>query len=1044
MNCSQCYYRISNKDIFCPSCSKKISSYAIYPSKRDLTLFEQGEYNFTIENNGMTPLSIDGCSHEKFELVGANIVASGSKEKITLKYDDVSIGDSGHFNLRISPSNDSEEKPFEFKVVAQPDLSFKVVNATEKDGVFNIPESSLEELKLWVSSSSRIAINKQPVIINESDHRLTNVEAGLPQTDFQFEVTGTENLRKGNSVELDIEFYFNGLTARKNFFIKVVSVASLKFNNADTKHNATIDGQFSPSRLDLIEGSEHLSEATLSYTVKGESIRIKDVIIPPLIILKDTDQKIILPQTIGTIIGSIIGNVYTEGEYITLNIELNAAIIPENITRRLIGVLSDFTVHITTVDTSNGFESIEIATLSVNILPRKDIAITIDYGTSNSCIAFLPYDSDEQNPQIAGLHLHGAVVSQIPSMIKFDDFYDKDGNKKPFLSEDIIIGPAVADYINNAEADVTTLNSIAWGFKSLLAKPETALYFTDSKSRTNKYTPLQLVSLYINKLVSHFENTYPYIVSELHITYPAAFSTLEKASLESAIYELPQFDETNVFLDVTEPVALAVSYANEVAHTLEDDEHMQIAIFDCGGGTTDLTLATLKSEEDEYGTFSKNLSFQASDGVYSKDKVTTVGGNYFTYLLANGYKNKAEKDYECQISFPNKFQLPIEVVDDKNIKFNASKFMVKGESRKVAKEYIPDTFPLSYMVDNEEIPLNDFTPLSEEVEQSILEKPITLALSKIIIMAYLLNEQQNIETITSKSIIGESVEIQNLSSQTLVVFANGMFAKVYTFIPNEPESIKLIGTKYRPNAFEDVIGYLNNLLEKNKISSFFIQHLLLVGFDESNELEKASIAEQQSQALITYFNANIDALILGGNSSNYPGIELMAKKLFKGVDIVNNKFRKIGVAQGACLMNQLSDDASSFVIQKNELLPYAIGYLSRGNFMPLLEQWKEVPDKNLHESRPKKVSARIADRTIAIYENRDFCEPRPKLIPHDSKMQPLIGKINIPEEYVGSYITFSLSLNTKKRLCYSLYNSESEQGIFMPTSIEPIPLHGEH
>jgi hypothetical protein len=1043
MNCTHCFYRISNDDIFCPSCGEKVSFYEILPNKRDLTLFESGEYNFTIVNKGMTPIEVSGCSHEQFELYGENHIACNSEEKITLKYEDIRVGASGHFYINVLPSINGEDKPFEFEVVPQPELDFHVKNATEKDGVFNIPEADIESLSILVNSSCRIAINKQPVIVNETDHRLTNVNSGNAQTEFVFGVTGTEDFREGNSIELDVEFYFNGLTVSKSFQIKVVTVASLKFNPAKTEHNATMEGKFSPSRLDLIEGAVHLSEVTLQYTVQGDSLRIKDVFIPSLIKVKDTDQEITLPQTIGTQIGSIIGNVYSKGDRVKLELELNVAIIPLEITHRLLGVMSDFTVQIITVDALNGFEAVETATLSFNLLPRKLIAITIDYGTSNSCIAFLPYDAEEQNPQIAQLSLLGGMVTEIPSMIKFDDFYDKEGNKKSFLSEDITIGPVLSDFTNNAEADITTLNSIAWGFKSLLAKPHTSLYFTDSKSRTNKYTPVELVSLYINKLINHFESAYPYKVSELHITYPAAFSALEKTSLQSALYALPQFDEENVYLEVTEPVALAVSYANEVVHTLENDEHKSIAIFDCGGGTTDITLAKLSCEEDEYGTVNRYLSFQASDGVYLKNKEATVGGNYFTFLLAKGHKNKFETDFDCDVPFPVKFQLPLELDDgDKPMRFNASKIMGFSERRKV-DGYDEMTLPLEYQTDAGVVESIEVQQVSIEEEKALLEQAIFHSLSQINIMSYLLSETKTLETIIKQSTSELSPGVESKNTKTLVVFANGMFVKVYTFIEHEPASLKLIGTKEMPKSFEEVMEYLSNLSEKNKISSLLIQQMLLIGYDESNEIEKNSIAEQQSKAEITYFNANIDTLILGGNSSKHPYIEELARKLIKGAEIVNDKLRKVGVAQGACLMNQLSEDSRSFTIQKNNLLPYSIGYLSKGCFVTLLEQWQEVPDINLKESKPKKITQRIADRTISVFENRNICQPSPKLIPHDRKMQPLIGRINIPEEYIGSYICFSLSHDDKNRLCYSLYSSDSQDGLFLPISSGLTLLHGE-
>lgn len=1042
MNCSHCHYGVLIESIFCSNCGEVVASFTIKPISKNLSLFASGEYSFEIRNQGMVDITITGCSDKAFKLNFIGNIPPNSTKSVGMTYDQLQVGDSGKFDLLVSPCEKKDDLKYEFSVVDKPVMLFSIKHAAQQGGEYLIPASLSENLEISLESSSALSLIKQPLVFDENGTRLSEIPLNNLETNFSFDVIGNNGYRANSSIILDVEFFFSGLTVTESFTIKVIDVAELTFVPEKCFHTSKIEGnQFSPTRMDLIEGSTRFSELFLGFKVKGSELKIKDVVLPTIIYCEE--EQIELPQSIVKVMDSIIEREFKVNDIVELELEVNTGLINESLNDSFIDKLCEFKVVIVTQDLANSFETSVSATISFTIARRNDIAITIDFGTSNSCIAYLPYGSDDQNPRIAELPLIGGVVQQIPSMIKFDNFYDENNNIREFLSEKISVGPAVVDFANNPEADLTMLNSIAWGFKKLLSKPAMTLHFSDVESRTKVYTPKELVALFFNKLIQHFENTYPYSVTELNVTYPAAFSSIEKQSLLEGIYKLPRFSADNVFLEITEPVALAVSYANKVASNLRLNERKNVAVFDCGGGTTDLTIASLECKYDEYNEPMTYLAFQASDGVYSPKHRTTVGGDFFTYLISTGYKANAEAQLGFKIPYPDKFKLPIELVNDhKAVKYNSAKIMLTANMRKI-KGFSSDPTAFAYKLETGK---EEVTPAFEHVtveqEEELLIEDLARAFCKLNVMSFLLSEQSVIQQIIADSLeVSTSIDLQ----QTLLVYANATFLKVFTYDANEPKQMKQIMVSDTCLSFEDAMKCLRDLHVQGHIKNQLVDTLILIGFDKNNEVERQEIQELQPEAFISFFDANIDTLILGGNSSKHPYVKAVAEKMVSRASVQNDESMKVGVAIGACLVSQLGEEARSFDIQKNELLPYSIGYAYRGSFLPLLKQWEEVSDNEEQMSRQKKISPRMADKTISIYENRNIYKDKPKLsTPHDAMMQPIIGTVSISDDLIGKYVRFSLCMDDNKRLSYRLYKSDTANGEFAPVSLFPTPLNGNN
>ena len=1060
MNCKNCYYDIESDYIFCPSCGTKISEYSIEPSTRELLLFEGGVHEFVVTNNGMASITVNGCSDPNFTIDQPQVIESGESRKITVKYPSRLLGDTGYFSLDISPSLGESATTFDYRVVEKPTISFTVDNAVEKDDIWYISETNAEKIVLELDSSCDIELLEYKINGTSDGHQQYELKLNSLQhnynTHFEFDLLGGTDLSVGNMLSFEVEFFFQGLVVQKRIDIEVSSVSTLRFEAEETEHNTPASkDNLSPTTLEIIEGTKHLYDTTLKFSVNGGALRIIDVEFPNTITLASNGSQHHLPQSIVSSISTIIGKEFNEGEMVELNLEVNPLIIPENLKDVLYDDIANFEVLVSTEDVTNNFRSTAIANLSFILTKRESVSISVDYGTSNTCIAFIPNDSDELVPRLATFRFGVEELTEVPSLIKFDKFYDEEGEKLPFLSEEVEIGPQVANFANSVDASATTHNSIAWGFKSLLSQPNKEMYFSDSQSRTSRYTPKQLVTLFINQLIVHFEATNPYRVTEINVTYPAAFSPFEKKVLTDAIYDTGRFAEGKVHLTLSEPVALAAHYAcsfidDPLDEDLEPGDIHTIAVFDCGGGTTDLTIAKLECDDDDI----KTLSFLASDGIFTQNRETTIGGNYLHYCIAKGLYTIIDND---EIPFISSFKLPFELAnEEESLKYNSSYLFYQAE--KIKKRDLPFG-NLEFTVKNNMGGENDESiEFKESDEEKALIDELVYSLSQVNVMLYLLEGKNN----TGRNLYLDSFlfpktkyveEIEDLDTlleygattpeiKTAVVFAKDVFLEVFTYTETSPESLKMVARKEGFGHFDDVAGYLNTLVGKNKIESLFVDKILLIGYDEHNVDEINEISETQSKAQIEHFSKKVDSLIVGGNSSRHPLFKELAKELISAEKyIIAEPWAKSGVVLGACRVNMASDGSLPFDIEQSSMLPYSIGYMLQGKFVALLDQWQDITDITSKQSRPRKVSTRTADRTIFIFENRDISNPKPRLQPHNKILQPIVGTITVPDSCIGSYITFSLSMTDDGQLCYTIYSSPQKTGEF--EAVETKLLHGD-
>ena len=254
---------------------------------------------------------------------------------------------------------------------------------------------------------------------------------------------------------------------------------------------------------------------------------------------------------------------------------------------------------------------------------HKDInkVVAIDFGTSNTCVAYVDEGGE-------------TVLWQEPTILKFHKF-----NQYP--PHAITFGQDVG----NDDPPLT----FATNFKPRLTRDE-ELYYFDRQTPKNiqALRPSALARLYLtNALDRLFWKTDPKPGKAL-ISYPADFPIETRRRMHEITDSLGLNSDSARTL--TEPENIALYFALEPGSPIKDKikstdskelgkpGSATICVFDCGGGTTDVSVVRV-SQDDQ-------ISFEIL-ATWGTDRFS---GNYITYMI--GMSINGEADW-----FPKDFSL---------------------------------------------------------------------------------------------------------------------------------------------------------------------------------------------------------------------------------------------------------------------------------------------------------------------------------------------------------------------------------------------------
>ncbi len=241
--------------------------------------------------------------------------------------------------------------------------------------------------------------------------------------------------------------------------------------------------------------------------------------------------------------------------------------------------------------------------------------IGIDLGTTNSCVSVM-----EGNEPVVIANSEGKRTT--PSIVAFVE----NGERK-------VGDPAKRQAITNPTKTIFSIKRFMGSSYNEVEKEISRVPYTVVRGDNNtprveidgrKYTPQEISAMTLQKMKKTAEDFLGQEVNEAVITVPAYFNDAQR----QATKEAGEIAGLVVKRIINEPTAAALAYGLDKAH-----KDMKIVVFDCGGGTHDVSVLEL------------------GDGVFevkSTDGDTHLGGDDFDHViidwLAEEFKNENGMD----------------------------------------------------------------------------------------------------------------------------------------------------------------------------------------------------------------------------------------------------------------------------------------------------------------------------------------------------------------------------------------------------------------
>ncbi|MEI2757993.1 MAG: molecular chaperone DnaK [Bacteroidia bacterium] len=237
--------------------------------------------------------------------------------------------------------------------------------------------------------------------------------------------------------------------------------------------------------------------------------------------------------------------------------------------------------------------------------------IGIDLGTTNSCVAVMEGNEPVVIPNSEGRRTTPSIVGFI-----------KDGERK-------VGDPAKRQAITNPKNTVYSIKRFMGETYDHASKEKDRVPYEVVKGDNNtprikindrQYTPQEISAIILQKMKKTAEDYLGNEVTEAVITVPAYFNDSQR----QATKEAGEIAGLKVLRIINEPTAAALAYGLDKKHT-----DQKIVVFDCGGGTHDVSVLEL------------------GDGVFevkSTDGDTHLGGDDFDQRIIDWLADEFKSD----------------------------------------------------------------------------------------------------------------------------------------------------------------------------------------------------------------------------------------------------------------------------------------------------------------------------------------------------------------------------------------------------------------
>jgi L1 cell adhesion molecule like protein len=210
------------------------------------------------------------------------------------------------------------------------------------------------------------------------------------------------------------------------------------------------------------------------------------------------------------------------------------------------------------------------------------IAVGLDFGTTNSCVSY--YNEGTDSIEVIRNH-NGEYTTR--SCIGWNDLLP-------------IIGDSDKSNVCNFKR-LIGLTEISNELREFYHQKGINLNLESNgicvKQNTKSYTVNELVSLYISELLSICSDNIGEKITDLVITVPVKFTSVQRQCLIDACVR----GGFNVLRLLNEPTAAALAAASQQGGFSNSKPNCEtVLVFDCGGGTTDISVIEMDYEESIY------------------------------------------------------------------------------------------------------------------------------------------------------------------------------------------------------------------------------------------------------------------------------------------------------------------------------------------------------------------------------------------------------------------------------------------------------------
>jgi len=212
----------------------------------------------------------------------------------------------------------------------------------------------------------------------------------------------------------------------------------------------------------------------------------------------------------------------------------------------------------------------------------KDIAIGIDLGTTYSCVAVWQGDRVEIIANDQGNRTTPSYVAFTDTERLIGDAAKNQGAMNPkntVYDAKRLIGRKIDDEVVQKDMKLWSFNVVADADK----KPKIQV---DYKGQKESFHPEEISAAVLQKMKETAESYLGHPVTKAVVTVPAYFNDSQRQATKDA----GAIAGLDVLRIINEPTAAAIAYGLEKTN---DGKEKNVIIFDCGGGTHDVSLLTI-------------------------------------------------------------------------------------------------------------------------------------------------------------------------------------------------------------------------------------------------------------------------------------------------------------------------------------------------------------------------------------------------------------------------------------------------------------------